>query len=164
MTKVDDGVEMGIRCGNTNERGEEGQTDLGSTTTSEWRKKEHALQLAEGKGTSVHSKELQRVTDDDGQMKPSRGKRGTKDRATRCQDRRQETSAIGMSGEPCLRKRRRCMEDKGLRTRNQSRSSGFWLGRPNWRSRRSSHHTRWEPASTKKPSVHEEYNSVGDRG
>ena len=74
MTKVDDGVEMGIRCGNTNERGKEGQTDLGSTTTSEWRKKEHALQLAEGKGTSVHSKESQRVTDDDGQMKPSRGK------------------------------------------------------------------------------------------
>ena len=42
--------------------------------------------------------------------------------------------------------------------------SGKGLSRPNWRSRRSSHHTRWEPASTKKPSVHEEYNSVGDRG
>ena len=70
---TDDGVEMGIRCGKTNERGHEGQTDLGRTTTSEGRKKEHALQPTESQETSVHSNKPQRVTNDEGRMKPLRG-------------------------------------------------------------------------------------------
>ena len=90
-------------------------------TTSEGHDTGHALRPAEGQGTSLHSNEPQRVTDEGGRDKPSGGKRGMKDGMmkdgmTRCQDRRREPSTIGMSGESCPRKRRRCVEDKGLRT------------------------------------------------
>ena len=64
----------------------------------------------------MYSKELQRVTDDDGRMEPSRGKRGTKDGAARCQDRGNETSAIGMNKGLCLGKWRRCVANRGSRT------------------------------------------------
>ena len=69
--KADDGAKMGIRCGKTNERGQEGQTDLGGTTTtkgeetdtevgtttSEGRETEHALRPAcWGQGRQCGSK------------------------------------------------------------------------------------------------------------
>ena len=57
-----------------------------------------------------------RRTGDNGRVKPSRGKRGTKDGAARHQDRRHDPSAIGTSGESCLGKRRRCAKNGGLRT------------------------------------------------
>ena len=101
MIKEDGDAKTGISCG---------------TTTSEGHDTGHALRPAEGQGTSVHSNEPQRVTDDDGRMKPSRGKRGTKDGVTRRQDRRREPSTIGMSEESCLGKRRRCAENEGSRT------------------------------------------------
>jgi hypothetical protein len=71
-------------------------------TAGEGRGTEHALRPAEGQGTSMHPKERQRVTDDDGRVKPLRGKRGMTDGTTRHQDRRHGPSAIGMSGEWCL--------------------------------------------------------------
>ena len=133
--KADDGAEMGIRCGKTNERGQKGQTDMGGTsttkeekadaevrtTTSEGHDTGHALRPAEGQGTSVHSNEPQRVADEGGRDKPSRGKHGTKDGVTRRQDRRREPSTISMSGESCLRKRRRWVEDKGVHTGKRKR-------------------------------------------
>ena len=53
------------------------------------------------------------MTDDEGRMKPFRGKRGTKGGATRHQVRRNETSAISMKGGLCLGKRKRCVENGG---------------------------------------------------
>ena len=115
--EADDGAEMGIRCGKTNERGQEGQTDLGGATTTKEEKTDtgvgstasgrdeakHALRPVEGHETSMHTADgRQRVTDDDGRVKPSRGKHGTKDGAARHQDRRHGTSAISTSGESCL--------------------------------------------------------------
>ena len=111
MIEEDEAAETGISCG---------------TTTSEGHDTGHALRPAEGQGTSLHSNEPQRVTDEGGRDKPSGGKRGMKDGMmkdgmTRCQDRRREPSTIGMSGESCPRKRRRCVEDKGLRTGKRKR-------------------------------------------
>jgi hypothetical protein len=64
----------------------------------------------------MHPEERQRVPDDDGRVKPLRGKRGMKDGRTRHQDRRHGPSAIGISGGWCLRKRRRCVKNGGPRT------------------------------------------------
>ena len=77
----------------------------------------HALRPVEGQGASTHSKEPQRVTDDDGRVKPSRGKCRTKDGAAKRQDRRNELSASGMRGVLCLGQRRRCVENEGSRCR-----------------------------------------------
>ena len=64
---------------------EEADAEIGSTM-SEGRNTMHTILSLEGQGTSVHSNEPQRVVDDDGRMKPSRGKCGTKDGATRRQE------------------------------------------------------------------------------
>jgi hypothetical protein len=85
-------------------------------TVGEGRGTEHALRPAAGQGTSMHPEERQRVPDDDDRVKPLRGKRGMKDGTTRHQDRRHGPSTIGMSGEWCLRKRRRRVENGGTRT------------------------------------------------
>ena len=81
--------------------------------TSEGRNTKHAILSLKGQMTSVHSEEPQRVTENEGRMKPSRGKRGTKDGAARRQDGRDETSAIDMNGGLCLGKRRRCVDNGG---------------------------------------------------
>ena len=60
MIEEDGDAKTGISCG---------------TTISEGHDTGHALRPAEGQGTSVHANEPQH----DGRMKPSRGKRGTKD-------------------------------------------------------------------------------------
>ena len=44
-----------------------------------------------------------------------------KDGVTKRQDQQREPSAIGMTGESCLGKRRRCVQDKGLHTRKRKR-------------------------------------------
>ena len=135
--EVDEATNTGFRCGETDERGHEDQTESRAATTtkeeeleadaevgttaSEGREAKHALRPAEGQETSMHPEERQRVTDDDGRVKPSRGKRGTKDGAARHQGRRHGPSAIGMSGESCLGKRRRCVENGGLRTGKRKR-------------------------------------------
>ena len=113
IVEVDEDAETGIQCETTDE--EEADAEIGSTT-SEGRKAKHAILSLEGQVTSVHSEEPQRVTDNDGRMKPSRGKRGTKDGTTRRQDRRDERRAIGMIGGLCLGKWRRCVENGGSRT------------------------------------------------
>ena len=81
--------------------GEEADGEIRSTTSDGWNTK-HALLSLEAQGASVHSEEPQRVTDDDGRMNLSRGKRGAKNTATRRQDRRNEKSAIDMNGGLCL--------------------------------------------------------------
>ena len=81
--------------------------------TSEGRNTKHAILSLKGQMTSVHSEEPQRVTENEGRLKPSRGKRGTKDGVARRQDRRHRPSAINMSGESCLGKWRRCVENGG---------------------------------------------------
>ena len=67
------------------EQGQEGQVDLEETmttkgdeadvevgtTASEGHETKHALCPTKGQGTSMHSKEPQRVTDDDGRVEPS---------------------------------------------------------------------------------------------
>jgi hypothetical protein len=55
-------------------------------TAGEGHGTEHALRPAEGQGTSMHPEERQRVPDDDGRVKPLRGKRGMKNGTTRHQD------------------------------------------------------------------------------
>ena len=85
MIEEDGDAEMGNSCKTTTRKEEKADAEVG-TTTSEGQDTRHALRPAEGQGTSVHSNEPLRVTDDDGWMKPSRGKRGTKDGVTRCQD------------------------------------------------------------------------------
>ena len=111
IIEEDGDAETSILCGTTTTKEEKADAEVG-TTTSEGHDTGHALRPAEGQGTSVHSNEPQH----DGRMKPSRGKRGTKDGVTRRQDRRREPSTIGMSGESCLGKRRRCVENEGSRT------------------------------------------------
>ena len=99
--RADEVTGAGIRYEMTDERGQDGKPEAEGTTatkeeeadaevgttTSEGRETEHALRPAEGQGTSMHPEERQRVTDDDGRVKPSRGKRGTKDGTARHQDR-----------------------------------------------------------------------------
>jgi hypothetical protein len=66
--------------------------------------------MGSSKDQSTHSK------GDVGERgEPTRGERGMKEGTTRHQDRRHGPSAIGMSGEWCLRKRRR-VENGGPRT------------------------------------------------
>ena len=103
--------------------GEESEVDAEIRfTTSEGRNTTHAILSLEGQGASVHSEEPQRVTDDDGRMKPSKGMCGTKDNAAGRRDRRNKSSAIGMSRESCLGKRRRCVENGGSHTVKRKRS------------------------------------------
>mgnify|MGYP006970530922 CR=1 FL=1 len=71
--------------GTTKTKGEEANVRIEATTSEGWNRM-HTMRSLESQGTSMHSEELQQVTDDSGQVKPSRGKRGTKDGATRCQD------------------------------------------------------------------------------
>ena len=134
-TRPDEATGAGTRCRKTDEHGKEGQTEMeGSTTmkeeeadtevgstTSEGRNAKHAILSLEGQVTSVHSEEPQRVTDNDGRMKPSRDNRGTKDATMRCQDRQNKTRAIGMNGGLCLGKWRRCVENGGSRTVKRKR-------------------------------------------
>ena len=89
--------------------------------TSEEQNTTHAILSLKGQGTIKHSEEPQRVTDDDDRIKPSRGKCRMKDSGERCQDRRIESSAIGMSGGLCLGKWRRCVENGGSRTMKRKR-------------------------------------------
>ena len=70
---------------------------------------------ADERNTSMHPKERQQVTDDDGWVKPLRGKRGTKDGAERNQDRQYGPSTIGINGESCVGKQRRFVDTGGLR-------------------------------------------------
>ena len=64
--------------------GEELETDAGDGSTVEARHETHAIRPVEGQETSTHTANgRQRVTDDDGRVKPSRGKRGTKEGAGR---------------------------------------------------------------------------------
>ena len=105
--------------------GEELETDAEVGSTAEARHETHAIRPVEGQDTSMHTADgRQRLTDDDGRVKPSRGKRGTKDGAAKHQDRRHGPSAIGMSGESYLGKRRRCAENNGVHTGKRKRG-GF---------------------------------------
>ena len=133
---AESGTGADARCGKADERGrngkpeskeatatkdEETDTEVGSTASGRDEAK-HALRPVEGHETSMHTADgRQRVTDDDGRVKPSRGKRGTKDGAARHQDQRHGPSAIGTSGESCLGKRRRCVKNGGLRTGKRKR-------------------------------------------
>ena len=64
---------------------EEADAEIGSTM-SEGRNTMHTILSLEGQGTIMYSEEPQQVTDDDGRIKPSRDKCGTKDGATRRQE------------------------------------------------------------------------------
>ena len=98
------------------------KTDAEVGSTAEARHETHTMRPVEGQETSMHTGDgRQRVSDDDGRVKPSRGKRGTKDGAARHQDRRHDPSAIGTSGESCLGKRRRCAKNGGLRAGKRKR-------------------------------------------
>ena len=92
-------------------KGEEANTEIGSTTSEG----QNTASL-ESQGTSMHSKEPQRLAHNDGWLKPSTGKRGTKDNAVRRQDRRNESSTIDIREGLCLEKRRRCVENEGSHT------------------------------------------------
>ena len=108
MVEVDEDAETGIRCGTTDE--EEADAEIGSTTSEGRNAKHPTLSLAD-QVTSVHLEEPQRDAKSD----------GTKDDTTRRQDRQDETRAIGMNGESCLGKWRRCVENGGLRTGKRKR-------------------------------------------
>ena len=75
MIEEDGDAEMGISCGTTTRKEENADAEVG-TTTSKGHDTGYTLRPAEGQGTSVHSNEPQRVTDEGGRDKPSRGKRG----------------------------------------------------------------------------------------
>jgi hypothetical protein len=129
-TGADEVTGAGIRYERTGEQGQDGKPESEEATatkeeeadaevgvtTREGHETKHALRPEEGQGMSMHPEEWQRVTDDDGWVKPLRGKRGMKDGTTKHQDQQHGLSAIGMSEESYLRKWGRCVENGGLRT------------------------------------------------
>ena len=82
--KADEGARTGIRCRETDKRG---QTESGATTTTkeeeadtkvgstvgEARNTKHAVRPVEGQETSMHPEEQRRVTEDSGRVGPLRG-------------------------------------------------------------------------------------------